>query len=209
VISSALNETLVLSCPENLFSDSDSDWPATAYPNVEHREDSLQSTAVSLTPRSMSMRDRIRRLFRSASPLLTSSTPTSVHIAPRGSADSRKASGILADALETRAAKDRETVRKLLPANVIQIDAAIAEAHTYASELQQLCAKARCSWNHKGRQIYVIDQVDEIVHFLDEFKCVGDIVADVDPAHVGLPWAEVRAILEVCVPHEAGFLSAS
>jgi hypothetical protein len=100
-------------------------------------------------------------------------------------------------------------VRNLQPANVIGIDAAIAEAYTYASELQHLCAKTRSSWDYKGHQIDVSDQVDKIAHFLDEFKSVRDVVANADPVHVGLPWAEVWAMFKVSVLHAAGFLSTS
>jgi hypothetical protein len=166
-----------------------------------------------LTPQSSRKRGCMRSFFsRSPSPLPNRparATPTSAQTSRHNPADSRNASGILADALETLTAKDREKVRKLLPANVIGIDAAIAEAQACASELQQLCVKNRWSWDYKGRQIHVADQVDKILRFLDKFKTVGDVVANVDPVHVGLPWAGVRAILEVCVQHEAGFLSAS
>jgi hypothetical protein len=31
------------------------------------------------------------------------------------------------------------------------------------------------------------------------FKAVGDVVANIDPVHVGLPWAGILAILEVCI----------
>jgi hypothetical protein len=168
---------------------------------------------MSLTPQSSRTRDRVRSFFgRSPSPLPNRparTAPTSVQTSLHNPADSRNASGILADALETLTAEDRETVRNLLPANVIGIDAAVAEAHTHASELQQLCAKTRWSWNYKGREIYVSDQVNKIVQFLDKFKSVGDVVANVDPVHVGLPWAGIRAILEVCVLHEADCLSTS
>jgi hypothetical protein len=41
--------------------------------------------------------------------------------------------------------------------------------------------------------------VDKVVRFLDKFKAVGDVVANIDPFHAGLPWAGIRAILEVCM----------
>jgi hypothetical protein len=164
---------------------------------------------MSMTSQSMSKRSRFRRLFTSSSPIPTSSTPIPAQTALRDSAGLVNTSGIPTNALETFAAKDGNTVRNLQPSNVIGIDAAIAEAYTYANELQQLCAKTRASWDYRGHRIYIADQVDKIVHSLDEIKSPRDIVADIDPAHVGLPWAEVRTILEVCVPHGAGSMSAS
>jgi hypothetical protein len=160
---------------------------------------------MSLTPQTMSKGGRLRRLFTSTSPVPTSSTPTNAQTALQGSADLRNTSGILTDSLERFAAKDKSKVRSLEPANVIGVDAAIAGVYTYANELQQLCAKTRLSWNYKAHQIYLLDQVDKIVHYLDKIKSARDIVADMNPAYAGLPWAEVRAILEVCAPHEVGF----
>jgi hypothetical protein len=109
-------------------------------------------------------------------------------------------SSILADALEALGPDDRQSIGSLiLPTNTISVDAAFDEIHTYTKELQKRCAIKRWSWNYKGRQVYLADQVDKIVRLLDKFKAVGDVVANVDPIHVGLPWAGIRAILEVCV----------
>lgn len=64
-------------------------------------------------------------------------------------------------------------------------------------DLQRRAELKRWSWNYKGRQIYLSKQADKAVRLLDRFKAVENIVANVDPVHVGLPWAGVRAILEV------------
>jgi hypothetical protein len=66
-------------------------------------------------------------------------------------------------------------------------------------ELQQRCQIKRWPWNYRGRQVYLFEQVDKVVQLLDKFKAVGDVVANVDPIHVGLPWAGIRAILDVRV----------
>ncbi|KAI7205061.1 WD40 repeat-like protein [Hortaea werneckii] len=87
----------------------------------------------------------------------------------------------------------------LRPTNAVSIEAAFNEAHDRAEELQQRCAIKRWNWKYKGRQVYLSDQVEKVVRFLDKFKAVGDVVANVDPVHVGLPWAGMRAILEVAL----------
>jgi hypothetical protein len=108
------------------------------------------------------------------------------------------ASSILADALEALESDHRETIRiSLQPTNAVNVDDAFDEVHARARELQQRSKIKRWSWNYKGRQIYLFQQADKVVRFLDRFKASGDIVANVDPVHVGLPWAGVRAILEV------------
>lgn len=71
-------------------------------------------------------------------------------------------------------------MRDLLSVNVIRINVAIDEADACASKLQQLCAKKRWSRNYKGHQIYVFNQVDEVVRLLDKTKSVGDVVVNVD-----------------------------
>jgi hypothetical protein len=39
----------------------------------------------------------------------------------------------------------------------------------------------------------------KVLQLLDRFKSVGDVIANVDPVHVGLPWAGIRVILEVSI----------
>ena len=154
---------------------------------------------MSLTPLPPRRRDRIFGIFsRSHSPLptppLTASTQTQAQIP----ANRRNGSDILTDAIEALASEHRETVRSLLlPTNVIGIDTAFSEVHSCAVQLQQRCADKRWSWKYKGREVYLCDQVDKIMQLLDRFKAVGDVISNVDPVHVGLPWAGIRVILEV------------
>ncbi|KAK4907072.1 hypothetical protein LTR49_023865 [Elasticomyces elasticus] len=145
-------------------------------------------------------RDRIRGFFgRSPSPLPTHPTAAPARTPSQDPANVRNGSSVLADALEALDREDRDTVRSLLPANAISIDAALDEAYSCATELHRDCTNKRLSWEYKGRQIYLSDQVDKVLQLLDKFKSVGDVVANVDPIHVGLPWAGIRAILEVAL----------
>ena len=134
-------------------------------------------------------------------------TATSSAATPsQGPAYAAHTSSILADALEALERDDRETIRtSLLHANAISIDTAFDEVLGCARKLQERCEDKRRSRNYKGRQVYLFDQVNKVVQLLDKFKAVGDVVANVDPVHVGLPWAGIRAILEVCI--ERGSIS--
>jgi len=113
--------------------------------------------------------------------------------------------------------EEEETVRALLPSGAVDVEAAFDGVHGCATQLQQRCASKTIGWIYKGRQIYVHDQVDKVLHFLDKFKSAGDIVANVDPVHIGLPWAGIRAILEVSIRpttlffllHSNGYLARS
>jgi hypothetical protein len=154
---------------------------------------------MSLLPQPERKRNRLRALFRrSLSPLPAHPTAGSTQTGLSASTNTSIASSILADALETLEFDDRETIRILLQStNAVSADYAFEEVHSYARELQQRSKVKRWSWNYKGRQIYLFEQADKVVRLLDRFKAVGNIVANVDPVHVGLPWAGVRAILEV------------
>ncbi|KAK0276049.1 hypothetical protein LTR91_002398 [Friedmanniomyces endolithicus] len=152
-----------------------------------------------------SKRDWLRNklVVRSPSPLPAHPAPRPAAAATRTSsfepAYTKNGSSILADALEALDREDRETIRTLLPTNVFTIDAALNEVHGAVCELGELCANKRWSWTYKGHKVYVHDQVDKVVQLLDKFKSVGDVVANVDPIHVGLPWAGIRLILEVAL----------
>jgi hypothetical protein len=151
--------------------------------------------------------DWVRGFFRrspSPLPVRTAAAPT---VTPsQGPANTTNGSSIPADALEALEYDDRETIRTLLlRGNAISIDTASNGVLGCAKELQQRCRNKRWSWNYKGRQVYIFDQVDKVVQLLNKFKAVGDVVANVDPVHVGLPWAGIRAILEVCI-HERDML---
>jgi hypothetical protein len=154
---------------------------------------------MSLTPQTDRKRDRLRALFRrSPSPLPAHPAARSTRPALSASTNTKIASSILADALEGLESNHRRTVRDLLqPTNAVSADDAFDEVHAHARELQQRSKIKRWTWSYRGRQIYLFEQADKVVRLLDRFKAVGDIVANVDPVHVGLPWAGVRAILEV------------
>jgi hypothetical protein len=159
------------------------------------------SVKMSLTLRPPKKRGRIRGLFgRSASPSPNYPTVTPPRTPSPGPLYTTNGSEILADALETLTIDDRETIKPLLlPTNAISIDNAFNEVHVCARNLQQRCTIKRWSWNYRGRQVYLADQVDKVMRLLDKFKAMGDVVANIDPIHVGLPWVGIRAILEVCI----------
>lgn len=66
-----------------------------------------------------------------------------------------------------------------------------------AKSKRQTCLDKRWSINIGGRDVVLREKADKVVHWLDRFKPVGDVVANVDPIHVGLPWAGIRLLLEV------------
>jgi hypothetical protein len=65
-------------------------------------------------------------------------------------------------------------------------------------ELRRQCAKERSLWQCKGRQLFSSEHMDKVLQFLGRFKSAGDVIVNVDPVHIGLPWAAIRVVLEVC-----------
>lgn len=66
-----------------------------------------------------------------------------------------------------------------------------------AKEKQRSCLEKRWVFAFRGRTIVLKEEANKVIRWLNRFKAVGDIVANADPVHVGLPWAGIRLLLEV------------
>ena len=128
-----------------------------------------------------------------ASPSATQPDPTRTKVS----------STILADALELLDREKRETIRTQLLSSTITADTAVDEVYGTAYKLQQSVGVKRSYWKYGNHKICLQDQVDKVLRLLDRFKSIGNVVANVDPIHVGLPWAGMRAVLEVGTAHRA------
>lgn len=145
--------------------------------------------------------DQLRQRY-SKPPLQLPVRPSTVvaHTSTPGASPKTSENDILQDALKEVGEQERETIENLLrPTNTVDVNDALSKVYTCAGELQERCRRTKLSWTWKGRQVYLSEKVDKILQFVDKLKAVGDIVANVDPIHVGVPWAGVRAILEVSV----------
>ena len=58
-------------------------------------------------------------------------------------------------------------------------------------------------WRAKFREKEVVlrDVGMKILHWVDKFKQIGDIIVQYDPAHAALPWAGFRFLLQVGLSH--------
>jgi len=83
-----------------------------------------------------------------------------------------------------------------LPA-VEDIDSVLLSSFNAAKDKQRLCENKRWTFTIRGHTVRLGDEADKVVRWLDRFKQVGDIAANVDPMHAGLPWAGIRFLLEV------------
>lgn len=147
-----------------------------------------------------SKRDWIHRhvFRRSPSPLAArrpATPPTTV--IPSPASRTKTGSSVLADALELLTNEQRQTIRANLPRPTISVDDAADEVYRVAYSLQRECAGKRWHWAYNGREIYLQAQADKVLQLLAKFQSVGDVIANVEPVHIGLPWAGIRTVLQV------------
>lgn len=106
---------------------------------------------------------------------------------------------LLDHALKQLSDRDRATLRDHILSTSSDITLALEQALAGAEKQQRCCIEKRWTFTIAGRTVTLKDEADKVVHWLNRFKGVGDIVANVDPVHVGLPWAGIRLLLEVRV----------
>ena len=107
----------------------------------------------------------------------------------------------LRDVLKRLSDEDQATLQNYVCHNTDDINLTLKQALVAAKEKQQCCIEKRWTFTVTGRAIAVKEKADKVVGWLNRFRAVGDIVANVDPVHVGLPWAGIRLLLEVKAPH--------
>lgn len=158
----------------------------------------------------LGFRQRIRERFKSdryaSSPLPslslpadTVSTTTTQSFTSRHQSNSNLPANddILSRTLQHLSNDERTTLRDQFLSNSQDIDVALDDAWTAAKEKQRCCIEKRWTFTFGGRSIILKDEAEKIVRWLDRFKAVGDIAANADPVHTGLPWAGIRLLLEV------------
>jgi hypothetical protein len=100
-------------------------------------------------------------------------------------------------ALKLLSQRDRATVEEHVLTAVGDIDSALRVAFNAAQDKQMLCEDKRWTFTFRGHTVRLRDETDNVMLWLDRFKQVGDIAANVDPIHAGLPWAGIRLLLQV------------
>lgn len=95
--------------------------------------------------------------------------------------------------------RDQDTIRQHNVTNATAVDAIVQQALWATRQKQAICQSKRWSVTFRGHTIVLREKADNIVKWLDRFKQVGDVASNVDPMHVGLPWASIRLLLEVSV----------
>ena len=92
---------------------------------------------------------------------------------------------------------NQATLQDYIFDNASDIDLALEQTLAAAKEKQRCCIEKRWTFTLTGRTVVMKEEADKVVGWLNRFTAVGDVVANVDPVYMGLPWAGIRLLLEV------------
>ena len=118
-------------------------------------------------------------------------------ISQQATSSPSSSSGLLCDVFKRLSDDDRATLQDYICHNTSDTGLALEQALLAAKEKQRYCIEKRWTFTVKGRTIAVKEKADRVVGWLNRFTAVGNVVANVNPVHVGLPWAGIRLVLEV------------
>ncbi|KAL9582972.1 MAG: hypothetical protein Q9212_002981, partial [Teloschistes hypoglaucus] len=74
---------------------------------------------------------------------------------------------------------------------------ALEETLAAAKETQESYNTKRWTYTFAGRTVVLKEEADKVVGWLNRFTAIGDVVANVDPVHIGLPWAGIRLLFQM------------
>jgi ankyrin repeat domain-containing protein 50 len=75
----------------------------------------------------------------------------------------------------------------------------VEELISIARAKQDECERKFFKFRIGGHEVILRDVASRIVFWLDKFRAIGDIAANIDPVHTSLPWAGIRFLLQVSI----------
>ncbi|KAI4086507.1 MAG: hypothetical protein L6R37_008413, partial [Teloschistes peruensis] len=106
---------------------------------------------------------------------------------------------LVSDVFRRLSNDDRETLQGHQLHSTSDIDLALDEILAAAKEKQGFCIAKRWTYTFAGRTVVLKEEAEKVVGWLNRFTAIGDVVADVDPVHIGLPWAGIRLLFQAAV----------
>lgn len=103
-------------------------------------------------------------------------------------------------AFQNLSAEDKDTLRpedtELQP-KAMDITKSVETAKENCERKQWVLYK-----DDQGKEVKFRDKLEEVVGLFEKFIAAGDAAVSYDPAHAALPWAAVRALLQVSTENE-------
>jgi hypothetical protein len=113
------------------------------------------------------------------------------------SASSLPSRDLWQEALQRLSEKERALILKHFSPGSTDTTSMVDALLTTAKDKRKVCEDKRWNFQFKGHTVRLQDTADKVIIWLDKFEEVGDIAANVDPMHAGLPWAGIRFLLQV------------
>ena len=140
-------------------------------------------------------RDLVRDLFRGCTPHpVSTAVPTSPGATPSSCVSPSQAIPLtnpsqrfLEVALRALTPEEQASIRRHVAADTRNVCAAVDDAYQAAVRHKQICEDKRWYWTFRGQDIALRDEAEKVLLWLERFKSIGDVVANVDPLHAGLP----------------------
>ncbi|KAM0147384.1 hypothetical protein ACHAPG_010625 [Botrytis cinerea] len=91
--------------------------------------------------------------------------------------------------------RDQDIFKQHSSTNNINI--VLDDVYKLAKEKQSTCENKRWKFSYGKHRVVLRDVAERVTSRLGRLTQIGDIIANVDPIHVGLPWAGIRLLLQV------------
>ncbi|KAM0168541.1 hypothetical protein ACHAPF_010881 [Botrytis cinerea] len=91
--------------------------------------------------------------------------------------------------------RDQDIFKQHSSTNDINI--VLDDVYKLAKEKQRTCENKRWKFSYGKHRVVLRDVAEKVTSRLGRLTQIGDIIANVDPIHVGLPWAGIRLLLQV------------
>jgi len=101
------------------------------------------------------------------------------------------------EALQTLSKMEKSIVLEHVPSETSHLDVMLEALMKEAQDKRRACEAKRWTFEVKGHVFELHRVADKVFDWLNKFKQIGDIVVNVDPLHVGVPWAGIRFLLRV------------
>jgi hypothetical protein len=108
----------------------------------------------------------------------------------------------LNDVLTKLTEKEQLIIKPYCQHTISDIRAAVDSTLGAAEMKMQQCVSNKWEVKVGNKTIALRDKVDKVIVFINKFKETGTAMASIDPVHAGLPWAAVRALLEIAVANQ-------
>ena len=162
----------------------DANRAASAAANPAKPQIAIPKTSASPAPDQLSPIPRVV--------VLPTTHPPSTSLIPADAASRH----ILNKVLEQLKEEDKRVIGTVTSSD--DISSVLSAVYTACEEKGKLCRKEGWEFRFGESTVRLRDEADKVIFWLDNLKRVGDIAANADPIHVGLPWVAIRVLLEVC-----------